>query len=75
MSTTNSASMPWLITGPSMPFGQASASFSASPRRSLVLRGYIYTEFVDEHYDAFLREVGLRVRSGCPCRKCQNGEE
>jgi len=33
-------------------------------RRSLVLRGYIYTEFVDEHYDAFLREIGPRVRSG-----------
>lgn len=33
-------------------------------RRSFVLRGYIYTEFVDEHYDAFLREIGPRVRSG-----------
>jgi NADPH-dependent curcumin reductase len=33
-------------------------------RRSLVLRGYINTEFVDEHYDAFLREIGPRVRSG-----------
>lgn len=33
-------------------------------RRSLVLRGYIYSEFVDEHYDAFLQEIGPRVRSG-----------
>jgi hypothetical protein len=36
-------------------------------RRSLVLRGYINTEFVDEHYDAFLREIGPRVRSGDIC--------
>jgi hypothetical protein len=33
-------------------------------RRSLLLRGYINTEFVDEHYDSFLREIGSRVRSG-----------
>ena len=33
-------------------------------RRSLVLRGYINTEFVDEHYDAFLQEIGPKVRSG-----------
>jgi NADPH-dependent curcumin reductase CurA len=33
-------------------------------RRSLLLRGYINTEFVDEHYDSFLREIGPRVRSG-----------
>jgi NADPH-dependent curcumin reductase CurA len=33
-------------------------------RRSLLLRGYINTEFVDEYYDSFLREIGPRVRSG-----------
>jgi NADPH-dependent curcumin reductase CurA len=40
------------------------ATMLAIVRRSLVLRGYINTEFVDEHYDAFLREIGPRVRSG-----------
>jgi hypothetical protein len=29
-----------------------------------LLRGYVNTEFVDEHYDSFLREIGPRVRSG-----------
>ena len=33
-------------------------------RRSLVLRGYINVEFVNEHYDAFLQEIGPRVRAG-----------
>jgi NADPH-dependent curcumin reductase CurA len=33
-------------------------------RRSLLVRGYINVEFVEEHYDAFLREIGPRVRSG-----------
>jgi NADPH-dependent curcumin reductase CurA len=40
------------------------ATMLAIVRRSLVLRGYIYSEFVDEHYDAFLQEIGPRVRSG-----------
>jgi NADPH-dependent curcumin reductase CurA len=33
-------------------------------RRGLLLRGYINAEFVDEHYDSLLREIGPRVRSG-----------
>ncbi|MGF7000508.1 NADP-dependent oxidoreductase [Paraburkholderia sp. GAS32] len=33
-------------------------------RRSLLVRGFINVEFVEEHYDAFLREIGPRVRSG-----------
>jgi NADPH-dependent curcumin reductase CurA len=33
-------------------------------RRSLLVRGYINVEFVEEHYDTFLREIGPRVRSG-----------
>jgi NADPH-dependent curcumin reductase CurA len=40
------------------------ATMLAVLRRSLLLRGYINTEFVDEHYDSFLREIGPRVRSG-----------
>ena len=40
------------------------ATMLAIVRRSLILRGYINVEFVDEYYDAFLREVGARVRSG-----------
>jgi hypothetical protein len=40
------------------------ATMLAVLRRSLLLRGYINTEFVDEHYDAFLREIGPKVRSG-----------
>jgi NADPH-dependent curcumin reductase CurA len=40
------------------------ATMLAIVRRSLVLRGYINVEFVEEHYDAFLREIGARVRSG-----------
>ena len=40
------------------------ATMLAIVRRSLLLRGYINVEFVDEHYDAFLREVGPKVRSG-----------
>jgi NADPH-dependent curcumin reductase CurA len=40
------------------------ATMLAVLRRSLLLRGYINTEFVNEHYDAFLREIGPRVRSG-----------
>jgi len=42
----------------------ASATMLTVLRRSLLLRGYINTEFVDEHYDSFLREVGLGVRTG-----------
>jgi NADPH-dependent curcumin reductase CurA len=40
------------------------ATMLAVLRRSLLLRGYINTEFVDEHYDSFLREIGPRVRAG-----------
>ena len=40
------------------------ATMLAVLRRSLLLRGYINTEFVNEHYDAFLREIAPRVRSG-----------
>jgi len=40
------------------------ATMLAIVRRSLVMCGYINTEFVDEPYDAFLREIGPRVRSG-----------
>jgi NADPH-dependent curcumin reductase len=40
------------------------ATMLAIVRRSLVLRGYINVEFVDEHYDTFLREIGPKVRSG-----------
>jgi NADPH-dependent curcumin reductase CurA len=40
------------------------ATMLAVLRRSLLLRGYINTEFVDEHYDSFPREIGPRVRSG-----------
>jgi hypothetical protein len=40
------------------------ATMLAALRRSLLLRGYINTEFVDDHYDSFLREIGSRVRSG-----------
>ena len=36
----------------------------ASKPAATLLRGYINTEFVDEHYDSFLREIGPRVRSG-----------
>jgi NADPH-dependent curcumin reductase CurA len=37
------------------------ATMLAVLRRSRLLRGYINTEFVDEHYDSFLREIGPRV--------------
>jgi NADPH-dependent curcumin reductase len=40
------------------------ATMLAIVRRSLLLRGYINVEFVAGHYDAFLREIGPRVRSG-----------
>ncbi len=40
------------------------ATMLAIVRRSLLMRGYINLEFVDEHYDTFLREVGPKVRSG-----------
>src|SRR5260370_5203194 len=40
------------------------ATMLAIVRPSLLLRGYINFEFLDEHYDAFLREIGPRVRSG-----------
>jgi hypothetical protein len=40
------------------------ATMLAALRRSLLLRGYINTEFVDDHYDSFLHEIGSRVRSG-----------
>jgi hypothetical protein len=40
------------------------ATMLAVLRRSLLLRGYINTEFVDKHYDSFLHEIGPRVRSG-----------
>jgi NADPH-dependent curcumin reductase CurA len=40
------------------------ATMLAIVRRSLLMRGYINTEFVDEHYDTFLREIGPKVRSG-----------
>jgi NADPH-dependent curcumin reductase len=33
-------------------------------RRSLLVQGYINTEFVADHYDDFLREVGALVASG-----------
>jgi len=40
------------------------ATMLAIVRRSLLMRGCINVEFVNEHYDAFLREIGPRVRSG-----------
>jgi hypothetical protein len=40
------------------------ATMLAIVRRSLLMRGYINVEFVDEHYDSFLREIGAKVRSG-----------
>jgi NADPH-dependent curcumin reductase CurA len=40
------------------------ATMLAVLRRSLLLRGYINAEFVDEHYDSLLREIGPRVRCG-----------
>ena len=40
------------------------ATMLAILRRSVVLRGYINTEFVDDHYEAFLQEIGPRVRAG-----------
>jgi NADPH-dependent curcumin reductase CurA len=40
------------------------ATILAIVRRSLLMRGYINVEFVDEHYDTFLREIGPKVRSG-----------
>jgi len=33
-------------------------------RRSLLLRGFIQTEFVADHFDSFLNEVGPKVASG-----------
>jgi NADPH-dependent curcumin reductase CurA len=33
-------------------------------RRSLLIRGFINTEFVEEHYAGFLKEVGALVSSG-----------
>jgi NADPH-dependent curcumin reductase CurA len=40
------------------------ALMSAILRRSLVLRGFINTEFLDAHYDAFQKEIGPLVASG-----------
>jgi NADPH-dependent curcumin reductase CurA len=42
----------------------ASATMLTVLRRSLLLRGYINTEFVGEHYESFLSEIGPKVRSG-----------
>jgi NADPH-dependent curcumin reductase len=33
-------------------------------RRSLVIRGFINTEFVSDHYDDFLREIEPLVATG-----------
>lgn len=40
------------------------AVMSAVLRRSLLLRGFINTEFVPDHYAAFLSEIGPRVARG-----------
>jgi len=40
------------------------ATMSAIVRRSLLVQGYINTEFVAEHYPDFLREIGALVASG-----------
>jgi NADPH-dependent curcumin reductase CurA len=37
---------------------------SAILRRSLLLRGFINTEFLDTHYEAFQKEIGPLVTSG-----------
>jgi NADPH-dependent curcumin reductase CurA len=40
------------------------ATMVAIVRKSLLLRGYINYEFVDEYYEAFLREIGPKVKVG-----------
>lgn len=40
------------------------ATMSAVLRRSLLMRGFINTEFVKEHYTAFQQEIGQLVASG-----------
>jgi NADPH-dependent curcumin reductase len=40
------------------------ATMLAIVRRSLLLRGYINSEFVAEDYEGFLQEIGPKVRSG-----------
>ncbi|WP_397517576.1 NADP-dependent oxidoreductase [Rhizobium ruizarguesonis] len=40
------------------------ATMSAVLRRSLLMRGFINTEFVKEHYTAFRQEIGPLVASG-----------
>ncbi len=40
------------------------ATMSAILRRSILVRGFIQTEFAADHFDEFLSEVGPRVASG-----------
>jgi NADPH-dependent curcumin reductase CurA len=40
------------------------AAMSTVLRRSVLMRGFIYSEFVEAHYEAFEREIGPVVASG-----------
>ena len=40
------------------------ATMSAILKRSLLVRGFIQTEFATDHFDTFLSEVGPRVAAG-----------
>jgi len=40
------------------------ATMSAILQRSLLVRGFIQTEFAADHFDEFLKEIGPRVASG-----------
>jgi NADPH-dependent curcumin reductase CurA len=44
--------------------GSLSSTMLAMVRRSLLMRGFINTEFVDDHYDDFMRDLSPLVASG-----------
>ncbi len=44
--------------------GLLSQTMIAVVRRSLQIRGYINTEFVEEHYDGFIKELAPKIASG-----------
>jgi len=44
--------------------GLLSQTMIAVVRRSLLVRGFINTEFVEEHYDGFIKELAPKIASG-----------
>jgi NADPH-dependent curcumin reductase len=50
--------------GPGDGTDQLPATMRAILSKSLTLRGFINSEFVEQHYDEFLREVGAGIREG-----------